>query len=135
MPPSTATISIVRAISRSTAAVSTGKLLTPERTNTPAGLCTLVESRHAEDEIGGVREVDVVDSGSNAGLDHAIAMLAVVLEGARGIDDKVRALSAKAFGDIPSILITLIVQPSVAGDFIKGILRTGSGRMRVGSLL
>ena len=74
---------------RATAAVSTGKLETPESTKHPAA--TALERRNCGDEFRPVRQVEIVNVFSNAGLDDAIGPCSIGLKGAARIDENLGA--------------------------------------------
>ncbi len=80
--------------------MSTGKLLTPDRTKMPAAFASFVELGHTEHEIGRVGEVEIVGCPRRCGFDHAVARRAIGLKRARGIDDEVRLLGSKRRTDV-----------------------------------
>lgn len=81
-----------------------------------------VEPSHAEHEIGRIGKVQIRNARGNAGLDHAVRMLAVVLERTGGVHQQVRLFGVQQRRDV------LPVGPQRAQHRRAGVVGTERGR-------
>ena len=89
-------------------------------------LCLRVELGHAEYKIGCIGEIKVIDAGSNAGGDDAIAINSIILEWSGRIDDQIRSLCLHACNDVGAIQFD---RANPRPPFVVAAKRFGSGEI------
>ena len=101
MPPRIAVTFAMPAESRRTAAaVSTGKLDTPESTKTPAARAAAIEGLDAFHEVRSIGQIEIVNALRDTGFDDPIPTLAIILKRPAGVDEDMRLERGKLRGEV-----------------------------------